>query len=85
MMSSRTSAQACREHITCMVLAGGRRPDHRTMAALVSSMTEAITSMVGDMRLLGVEQHRCGGTPVSCDGVTRSSNASKAWRGTVAD
>jgi len=48
-ISSRKIEQACREHITFMALAGGMRPDHRTMAAFVSSMQEEMVALFRDM------------------------------------
>jgi hypothetical protein len=68
-----------------MALAGGRLPDHSTMAACVASTNAEIRSLVGEMLLRGAEPHLCGGTHVSGDGVKRSSNAANAWRGTVVD
>jgi hypothetical protein len=43
-------------------------PDHSTIAAVVASMQEEITSIVGDRLRIGAEQHLLGGTHVSVDG-----------------
>jgi transposase len=64
-LASRTIAQACREHSTGMALACGLRPDHRTRAAVVASMTAASAAICGDMLLRGAEQHLFGGPHVS--------------------
>jgi transposase len=42
LVSSRKMEQACRENVTFMALVCGRRPDHSTIAAFVSSMGEEI-------------------------------------------
>jgi transposase len=54
-MSSRKIEQACRDHITCMALACGMLPDHRTIAAVVSSRNEEITAICRDLLLLCAE------------------------------
>ena len=41
-VGSRRIEQLCRKHVTCMALACGYRPDHRTIAAFVSSMPPEI-------------------------------------------
>jgi hypothetical protein len=55
-MASRKIEQACREHMTFMALACGRLPDHSTIAAFVSSMTEDIVSLCRDILLVCEEQ-----------------------------
>ena len=57
-IASRKSEQACRETITVMARACGMLPDHSTMAALVSSMKEEITSLCSHILLICAEQNR---------------------------
>ena len=55
-ISSRNIAQACREHMTCMALACGMVPDHRTSAAVISSLQEVMVARVRAMLLVCAEQ-----------------------------
>ena len=51
--------------MTFMALACGMVPDHRTLAAFVSSMQEEIVSLFRDMLLVWAEQGLLGGTHVA--------------------
>jgi transposase len=84
-VSSRKIEHACRETITFMALSCGMVPDHSTIAALVSSMQEALLSLFRDVLLVCEEQGLLGGTHFALDGLKLSSNAAKEWSGTFDD
>jgi transposase len=85
LIASRQIERACHENITFMALACGMVPDHSTIAAFISSMTEEITSIFRDVLLVCVEQELLGGTHFALDGLKLPSHAAKAWRGTFDD
>jgi transposase len=85
LISSRKIEQACRENVTFMALACGMVPDHRTIAAFVSSLQEAIVSLCRDILLVCPEQGVLGGPHCALDGLKLSSHAAQEWGGTVAD
>lgn len=71
--------------MTFMALSCGMVPDHRTIAAFVSSMQEEMISLFRDVLLVCEEQGLWGGTHVALDGLKRSSHAAKAWSRTCGD
>ena len=86
MMSSRKIERACQENILFMALSCGQRPDHSTIAAFVSGMSEErIESLFTQVLMICEEEGLLGGTHFSIDGLKLSSNASKEWSGTHAD
>jgi hypothetical protein len=60
-------------------------PEHRTIAAFVSSMQDEIVSLCRAILRVWEEQGVLGGTHFALDGRKLSSNAAKEWRGTFAD
>lgn len=56
-------------------------PDHRTIAAFVSSMHQEVLSVFRDILLVCEEQQLLGGTVFARDGLKLPSNASKQWSG----
>jgi hypothetical protein len=66
-----------------MALACMQHPDHSTIAAFVSSMQAEVLSVFCDVLLVCEEQQVLGGTTFALDGLKLSSNASKAWSGTI--
>jgi transposase len=68
LISSRKMEQACRENVTFMALACGRRPDHSTIAVFVSSMPEEIVPFFRDVLLVCEEEGLLGGTFFGLDG-----------------
>jgi len=81
MISSRQMERACGENIVFMALSGGCRPDHSTLAQIVSSMQKEIRSVFGNILLVCDEIDLLGGTHFSLDGVKLPSNASKGSSG----
>jgi transposase len=55
-ISSRKIERACQENITFMALACGMVPDHRTIAAFISSMKDEIISIFKAILLVCAEQ-----------------------------
>jgi hypothetical protein len=66
-----------------LALACGQQPDHRTIAAFVSSLKDEILPLFRDVLLVCEEMNLLGGTYFALDGVKLPSNASKEWSGTV--
>jgi transposase len=85
LISSRSLEKACSENITFMALSCGRKPDHSTFAAFVSSMGKEIGPLFTKVLLICEEEDLLGGTHFSLDGMKLSSNAAKEWSGTFLD
>lgn len=85
MLSSRSLERACRENITFMALACGKSPDHSTIAAFVSSITDQIDELFTRVLLVCEQEGLLGGTHFSLDGLKLPSNAAKEWSGTFSD
>jgi len=82
-LHSRPMERACKENVTFMALACGQRPDHSTLAAFVSAMSEEqIVRLFTQVLLVCEEEGLLGGTHFSLDGLKLPSNASKEWSGT---
>ena len=79
---SRPIEQACKENILFMALSCGQTPDHSTIAAFVSSMTDQIMPLFQKVLLVCDNQGLLSGTHFSLDGLKLPSNASKEWSGT---
>lgn len=86
MMGSRKLERACKENVTFMALSCGQRPDHSTIAAFISSMSEEeIAGVFSQVLLVCEEEGLLGGTHFSLDGLKLPSNAAKEWSGTFKD
>jgi hypothetical protein len=79
---SRRIEWLCRKHVTCMALACMQHPDHRTIAAFVSSMQQEILSLFRDILLVCEQQQLFGGTVFAWEGLKLPSNAPTQWSGT---
>jgi hypothetical protein len=60
-------------------------PDHSTIAAFVSSLTEEVKDIFCQVLLVCADEDLLGGTHFSLDGVKLPSNASKECSGTIAE
>lgn len=81
-IGSRKIEQACKENILFMALSCGQTPDHSTIAAFVSGMTDQIMPLFQKVLLVCDSQGLLSGTHFSLDGLKLPSNASKEWSGT---
>jgi transposase/IS5 family transposase len=81
--SSRDIELACRENVTFQAMTGGWMPDHSTIAAFVSGLTEEVKEIFCQVLLVCADEDLLGGTHFSLDGVKLPSNASKEWSGTI--
>jgi len=82
-VGSRRIEWFCRNNVTGMALACRQCPDHRTIAAFVSSRHPEILTLFGEMLLVCEEQQFLGGTVFALEGLKLSSNASQEWSGTL--
>ena len=85
MTSSRKLERACLENVTFMALSCGQKPDHSTIAAFVSSMSDEILPLSRDILLVCEEEDLLGGTFFALDGCKLPSNASKESSGKISD
>lgn len=86
MKGSRKLERACRENIIFMAMTCGQAPDHSTIAAFISSMSDdEISELFTHVLLVCEEEDLLGGTHFSLDGLKLPSNASKEWSGTHSD
>jgi transposase len=85
LVGSRKIERACKENVTFMALACGQQPDHSTIAAFVSSMTDQILPLFRDVLLVCEEEGLLGGTLFALDGCKLPSNASMRNSGKVLD
>ena len=84
-VSSRAIERACREHVTFIALSGDSAPHFTTFAAFVSTLSDEIAPLFGEVLLLCDRQGLIGREMFAIDGVKLPSNASKARSGTRAD
>ncbi len=82
---SRKIEQACKENILFMALSCGQAPDHSTISAFVTGMTDKMTPLFQKILLVCDSQGLLSGTHFSLDGLKLPSNASKEWSGTFAE
>ena len=68
MLSSRSLERACRENVTFMALACGKTPDHSTIAAFVSSISDQVEDLFAKVLLVCEQEGLLGGTHFSLDG-----------------
>ena len=85
MVSSRAIERACREHVTFIALSGDSAPHFTTLAAFVSTLSDEIAPLFGEVLLLCDRQGLIGREMFAIDGVKLPSNASKAKSGTRAE
>ena len=60
--TSRPIERACKENIPFMAMACDARPDHSTIAAIVSSMKDQISRLFTEVLLVCAEEELLGGT-----------------------
>ena len=84
-ISSRRIEKACKENITVKALAEDTEPDHDTIAAFVSTNSEAVKSLFAQVLLKCSELKLISGEMFAIDGCKLPSNASKEWSGTIRD
>jgi len=85
MVSSRAIERACREHVTFIALSGDSAPHFTTLASFVSTLSDEIAPLFGEVLLLCDRQGLIGREMFAIDGVKLPSNASKAKSGTRAE
>jgi len=85
MVSSREIERGCREHITFIALSGDSTPHFTTVATFVSTLSDEIAPLFGEVLLLCDRQGLIGREMFAIDGVKLPSNASKGKSGTRAD
>ncbi len=85
LVSSRAIERACREHVTFIALSGDSAPHFTTLAAFVSTLSDEIAPLFGEVLLLCDRQGLIGREMFAIDGVKLPSNASKAKSGTRAE
>lgn len=84
-VSSRRIAHACKHNIIFMALSENTKPHFTTIASLISSMEEQVTSLFRDILLVCDEKGLIGKDMFAVDGCKLPSNASKQWSGTKED
>lgn len=77
--SSRPLERACKENVMFMALTCGQTPDHSTIAAFISSMSEQVKPLFSQVLMICAEENLLGGSHFSIDGLKLSSNASKEY------
>jgi transposase len=81
-ISSRRIAQACEENVLFMALGADTRPHFTTIAELISSMGEQITSVFTDILAVCYSEGLIGKRMFAVEGCKISSNCAKEWSGT---
>jgi transposase len=81
-ISSRRIAQACEENVVFMALSADTRPHFTTIAEFISSMSDEISSVFGDILTVCYAEGLIGKRMFAVDGCKISSNCSKEWSGT---
>ncbi len=84
-LSSRRIAYACQTHIIFMALSANTCPHFSTIAAFVSSHTDAIAKLFRDVLWVCDQAGLIGREMFAIDGCKLPSNAGKEWSGTRAD
>ena len=84
-ISSRRIEKACRENIIAKALAEGSEPDHDTIAAFISTNSEAVKDLFSQVLLQCSELKLITGEMFAIDGCKLPSNASKEWSGKISD
>jgi len=84
-VSSRSMARACREHVTFIALCGDTAPHFTTLAHFVSTLGDDLARVFAAVVAICDAQGLLGREMFAIDGVTLPSNASKHRSGTRAD
>ena len=84
-VSSREIERACREHVTFVALSEDSAPHFTTFAAFVSTLSNEIAPLFGEVLHLCDRQGLIGREMFAIDGVKLPSNASKGKSGSRAD
>ena len=82
-ISSRPIERACKNNIILKSLSGDSEPDHGTIAAFVSTNSEAVKDLFTQVLMQCDELELITGEMYSLDGCKLPSNASKEWSGTI--
>ncbi|KUO66748.1 MAG: hypothetical protein APF84_14655 [Gracilibacter sp. BRH_c7a] len=84
-LSSRSLAEACQNHIIFKALSANSQPHFTTIASFISEMKEEILPIFRSILMVCSELDLIGGDTFAIDGCKLSSNAAKEWSGTFAD
>jgi len=84
-LTSRSIEEACINHMITKALAEDCQPDHSTIAAFISTNSEAIKNLFAQILLQCFRLKLINGEMFAIDGCKLSSNASKEWSGTIAE
>jgi len=84
-LSSRRIEKACRDSIIVKALAEDSEPDHDTIAAFVSTNSDAVKDLFAQVLLQCSELKLITGEMFAIDGCKLPSNASKEWSGKISD
>ena len=84
-LSSRPMEKACQTNIILKALSQDNDPDHATLAAFISTNTQAVKALFIQVLLQCDELDLITGEMFAEDGCKLPSNASKEWSGTIAD
>ena len=84
-ISSRRIEKACKENIMVKALAEDTEPDHDTVAAFVSTNSEAVQDLFTQILLKCSGLKLITGEMFAIDGCKLPSNASKEWSGKISD
>jgi transposase len=80
--TSRNIEEAVKRNVTLMAVAEGLRPDHSTIAAFVTSLTDVINKLFVEVLIRCAQLDLVGGEVFALDGCKISSNAAKEYSGT---
>ena len=84
-ISSRKMERACKDNIITKALAEDCEPDHATIAAFISTNSEAITDFFTQILLKCSKLKLITGEMFAIDGCKLPSNAAKEWSGKLKD
>jgi transposase len=82
-ITSRRIEHACRENIIVKALAEDCEPDHGTIAAFISTNSEAVKDLFAQIVTQCAQLNLITGQMFAIDGCKLPSNASKEWSGTI--
>src|SRR5215467_3454316 len=84
-LSSRNIEEACKDNIIVKALAEDFEPDHDTIAAFISTNSEAVKDLFTQILLKCSQLKLITGEMFAIDGCKLPSNASKEWSGTISE